>query len=358
MNTLRHILKRVLLFGLLSTTVLLLVACPEVTDQITKLTTPTAVAPKDFKVTTAFSASEPKLIVQVDDLDVEGLQKLEYKLERFSGQCNDSDKVFTGIVPSPSAITNFDIATENYGAFKLSVTGTYDSTKFQNPVKTILPTAPDLDNPPANVDLSGLVFVDVLDDRSNAVQQIHLPDADGNLEFAVFNFSAQLEKLKLEDSVGGNSGIHEVVSTINPIGDKDRKWCSSDGIDVVAQNNKILNSGEQEGLEFVSPNGFQQIFGPTNDIDPIVLRLVIEPDAVNGNRAPFAFFNLVVHKVTKDGDGKILRDADGKIILGDEIYNEDHVIQDCATKENPLSELTFDLGDDNNLCFDNNDFPR
>jgi len=306
-------------------------------------------------VSTTFSADEPKLIVKVDGLETSGLEKLEYKLERFSDQCKDSDKVYMGAVSNPAKSMSFDIATEAYGAYKLSVSATYGATFFQNTVKTILPAAPNLSDLPTGTDLSGLVFIHVLDDRSNVVQQIHLPDSDGFIDFAVFNFNVQLP-LTFAEGIG-NSGIHDVVSKISPIGNKDRKWCSTSGIDVVAQNEKILNSGEVEGLDVVSPNGRQQICGQLSESDPAVLKLVIEPGTVNGNRAPFVFFNLVVNKVARDADGKILRDTDGNIILGDEIYNEDHVVQDCATRENPLSELTFDSGDGNSLCFENNDFP-
>lgn len=358
MNTLRHILKRVLLFGLLSITVLLLVACPEVTDQITKLTTPTAVAPKDFKVTTAFSASEPKLIVQVEDLDVEGLQKLEYKLERFSDQCNDSDKVYAGSVANPAKSISFDIATEAYGAYKLSMSATYGDTWYQNPVKTILPAGPSTDDfpdLPTGKDLTGLVFIEVLDRPADVVEsrlltqdhilqipnQIHLPGED----FGIVNFRVPLD-LKFEDSVDGK---HEVIATIKDIGTKDRKWCSSDGEDLVSKNLKPLLQDGTGTLKFTNPIGAHVVEQQGTGL-AATLELVLEPNPINGNRVPFTFFHLEVHKLEKDADGNSVKGAD--------ILHRDYFVQDCATMASEFSEFDFARSEDDNRCFDDNDFPR
>ena len=359
MDRLHHIRKKVLFLGLLIVTSLLLVACPEV-EATPKI--PTAVVPADFKVTTTFSADEPKLIVSVADLATEGLEKLEYKLERFSNQCNDSDKVYIGTVPNPTTSTSFDITTEAYGAYKLSVSATYGDTWYQNPVKTILPAGPSEDDFPdlaTDKDFTGLVFVEVFERpadvptvRQIATQdhirkipnQIHLPDGDGGFEFGVVNFRPQLE-LKFADAVDGK---HQVITEINTIGTKDRKWCSSDGEDIVSKNLKPLLQDGTGALTFKNPIGEHEVVHSDEFFDP-VLELVLEPNPINGDRVPFLFFNLVVYKLEKD--------ANGNSVKGAEVLNSDYFIQDCATKKSEFSEFDFDRGDGDNRCFDDNDFP-
>ncbi len=349
--------KKVLSFGLLIIGLLFLVACDSDGNIIIKL----PVEPADFKVSTSFSADEPKLIVQVNDLVTENLEKLEYRLERFSNQCNDSDKVYTGAVANPSASTSFDIATEAYGAYKLSVSATYGTTWYQNPVKTILPAGPSKDDFPdlPDGDFKGLVFVEVFDRPVDAViveqittqdhirqipNQIHLPDGNGGFESGVVNFKPQLA-LKFEDAIDGK---HAVITEINTIGTKDRKWCSSDGEDLVSKNLKPLLQDGTGALTFKNPIGEHEVIHRDEFIDP-VLELVLEPNPINGDRVPFAFFNLVVYKLEKD--------ANGNSVKGAEILNSDYFIQDCATKKSEFSEFDFDRGDGDNRCFDDNDFP-
>lgn len=290
--------------------------------------------PPEFKVSIAgYSAEEPKLMVAISDLKIEGLETLAYRLERFSDQCNDSSDVKTGTIDVSSSSVSFDILTTNYGAFKLSVSATYQEGLYQSSSKTVLPDAPDLDDLPASKDFKGLVYVEILDDHvQNRAKQINLEGSDLMDDAPSPEFSIGLDLTAFSEPIFVNYEL-------SGFGANDRKWCDLDGNDFVARNAADLIVDRRVGGSIV-------VIDEPLAVGETSLELFLGSNTANaaGDRIPFLLLDIAVFK----REGSVSTDL---------LYKQQHIVIDCDARQSAFSDLSFPSADDN-VCFQFNDFPR
>ena len=276
--------------------------------------------PPAFTLATAYSASEPKLMVSISDLETDGLETLEYRLERFSDQCSDAANVKTGMVTTDSSNVSFDIPTTNYGAFKLSVTSSYSTDIYENPTRTVFAplSLPANADPPTGIDTEGLVYVELIDDYNGAAQQIN-EDFGNSLPVQV-SFD-----LQADDTLLG------VLYDVSGLGSSNRLWCGALGDEnIVAPGSTELISAEPTESEFDGDgNPLEPFFFQAQPIEGVVEKRL------------YVLYEVIVYQVI---EAKTIDDVDEV----EEIARLEYVVMDCSSDEFP-SGLS---------CEDYNDFPR